>query len=136
MAESRPTVSVIYSELVNAIKGIGKPVFLSRPKITDNENRDFVVIELPTELRQTIKGGMGVSEICYGTFSAFVKSKSDSTMNVNAQSALTQDLLDVFPINDAHVSAANPTVLVQGDDGYGYHVTVITFKLRAKYKSQ
>lgn len=135
MAENKPTLGAIYGELVNAVKGIGKPVFLGRPKTTAGENREFIVIDLPTELRQTIKGGMGVSESCYGTFTAFVKAKTDGTMNVNAQSALSQAIMDVFPISDKHVSAANPTILAQGEDGLGYHVTVITFRIRARYNN-
>jgi len=62
--------------------------------------------------------------------SVFCKAKTDGTMNVNAQSNLVQQVLDLFPIVGDAVEASNPAILMQGSDGYGYQVTQITFKLR------
>ena len=66
----------------------------------------------------------------------FCKAKTDRTLNIGAQSDLTQKVLDVFPINGKHVTATKPTVLMQGEDGYGYQVTQITFKLRTKLNAR
>lgn len=132
----KPLIYLVYSDLVDAVKGIGKKIFLDRPKNSSEELSSFIVIDIPTELSRRFKGDADVMSECYGTYSVFCKAKTDSTLNIVAQSELIQKVLDVFPINGSHVTAANPTVLMQGEDGYGYQVTQITFKLRTKLNAR
>lgn len=132
----KPLIYLIYSDLVEAVKGIAKKTFLDRPKDTDEELTNFIVIDLPTEIRGSLKGNADVMSECYGTFSIFCKAKTDRTLNIGAQSDLTQKVLDVFPINGKHVTGTKPTPLMQGEDGYGYQVTQITFKLRTKLNAR
>lgn len=134
MADSnRPLIYLVYEDLVNAVDGIGVKTFLSRPKVTAEELEDFIVIDIPTEIHGRIKGSLGVMAGCYGTFSVFCKAKSDSTLNIGKQGNIIQTVLDLFPINSEHVSATNPTILMQGYDGYGFQVTQITFNIRTKF---
>ena len=93
-------------------------------------------MNLPTELRGMVKGSFDVLADCYGTYSVFCKAKTDSTINIGMQSDLVQKVLDLFPINGQHITATNPTVLMQGDDGYGYQVTQISFALRTKLNAR
>ena len=132
----RPLIYLVYEDLVEAVKGIGKKTFLDRPKETSEELTNFIVVDLPTELRGIVKGNIDVTSKSFGTFSVFCKAKTDRTLNIGAQSELIQKVLDVFPVNGKHVTASNPTVLMQGEDGYGYQVTQITFKLRTKFNSR
>lgn len=132
----RPLIYLVYEDLVEAVKGIGKKTFLDRPKETSEELTNFIVVDLPTELRGSVKGNIDVTSKCFGTFSVFCKAKTDRTLNIGAQSELIQKVLDVFPVNGKHVTASNPTVLMQGEDGYGFQVTQITFKLRTKFNSR
>lgn len=132
----KPLIYLVYSDLVEAVKGIGKKTFLDRPKDTKEELANFIVIDIPTEIRGLVKGNADVTSECYGTYSVFCKAKTDRTLNIGAQSDLTQKVLDVFPINGKHVTATKPTVLMQGEDGYGYQVTQITFKLRTKLNAR
>lgn len=132
----KPLIYLVYSDLVEAVKGIGKKTFLDRPKDTSEELANFIVIDIPTEIRGLVKGNADVTSECYGTYSVFCKAKTDRTLNIGAQSDLTQKVLDVFPINGKHVTATKPTVLMQGEDGYGYQVTQITFKLRTKLNAR
>ena len=132
----KPLIYLIYDDLVEAVNGIGKKTFLDRPKNTSEELSDFIVIYLPTELRGRLKGNADVTSDCYGTFSVYCKAKTDRTLNIGVQSALTQKVLDVFPINGKHLTASRPTVLMQGEDGYGYQVTQISFKLRTKLNAR
>lgn len=129
MAE-KPMIYRIYDDLVKAVDGIGKGTFLERPKTLKSELTDFVVVDIPTEIRQRVKGGLGFRSGAYGMFSVFCKSKTDGTININAQSSLVQQVLDVFPIAGETVEASNPSILISGADGFGYQVTQITFKLR------
>lgn len=122
----------IYEDLVNAVKPLGKPVYLGRPNNLKQETTAFIVVDLPTELRARVHGGFGSFTGCFGTFAVFNKAKADGTMNVNAQTELTQSVIDIFPIVGAHIDAVEPSVLVQDSDGYGYFVTMITFKVRTK----
>ena len=132
----KPLIYLVYSDLVEAVKGIGKKTFLDRPKDTKEELANFIVIDIPTEIRGLVKGNADVTSECYGTYSVFCKAKTDRTLNIGAQSDLTQKVLDVFPISGKHVTATKPTVLMQGEDGYGYQVTQITFKLRTKLNAR
>lgn len=130
--KKKPLIYLIYSDLVNAVNGIGKKTFLDRPKSGTEELVNFIVVDIPTELRGRVKGSVDFKADCYGSFSIFCKAKTDSTLNIGSQSELTQNVLDVFPINGKYIKASKPTILMQGEDGYGYQVTQITFKLSTK----
>lgn len=122
----------IYDDLVAALKPLGKKVFLDRPKTLASEQHDFIVIKVATSIRSTIKGGINVNSDCYGTFTVYCKAKSDGTLNIGAQSTLVQQVVDLFPIVGESISAVNPEILLQGEDGYGFHATQITFRIRYK----
>jgi len=122
----------IHNDLVAALKPLGKKVFLGRPKTLASEQHDFIVVRVATSIHSTIKGGINVSTDCYGTFTVYCKAKSDGTLNIGAQSALVQQVVDLFPIVGESISAVNPEILLQGEDGYGFHATQITFRIRYK----
>lgn len=122
----------IFDDIVNAAKKTGKPVFLERPKTLKSETTQFVVVSLPAQVYGLVKGGLHFRSGSNGLISVFCKAKTDGTMNVNAQSNLVQQVLDLFPIVGDTVEASNPAILMQGADGFGYQVTQITFKLRTK----
>ena len=137
MSETKkPLLYLIYNDLVNAVKGIGKKTFLGRPEPIGEDIANFIVIDLPTELRGMVKGSYDTMVESYGTFSVFCKSKTDRTLNIGSQSDLTQKVLDVFPINGNSVTASSPRVLMQGFDETGYQVTEISFKLRTKFNAR
>ncbi len=124
----------ICDDLVAALRPLGKKVFLDRPKTLASEQQDFIVVRVATSIRSTIKGGINVNSGCYGTFTVFCKAKSDGTRDIWAQSELAQQVIDLFPIVGKNISAVNPEILLQGEDGYGFHATQITFRIR--YKQQ
>ena len=132
----KPLLYLIYNDLVNAVKGIGKKTFLGRPEPIGEDIANFIVIDLPTELRGMVKGSFDTMVDSYGTFSVFCKSKTDRTLNIGSHSDITQKVLDVFPINGNSVTASNPRVLMQGFDETGYQVTEISFKLRTKFNAR
>lgn len=138
MAEKKkqPLLYLIYDELVKAVEGIGKKTFLGRPEPVGENIANFVVIDLPVELKGLVKGSLDTMVESYGTFSVFCKSKSDRTLNIGSQSDLTQQILDKFPINGKSIAASSPRVLMEGYDETGYQVTTITFKLRSKFNAR
>jgi hypothetical protein len=122
----------IHNDLVAALRPLGKKVFLDRPKNLASEQHDFIVVKVATSVRSMIMGGINVYSECFGTFTVYCKAKSDGTLNIGAQSELTQQVIDLFPIVGESISAVNPTILMQGEDGYGFHATQITFRIRYK----
>lgn len=134
--KKKPLLYLVYQDLVGAVNGIGKKTFLDRPKTGAEDLANFIVIDIPTEIKGMVKGNFGVMADSYGTFSVFCKAKSDATLNIGTQSDLTQKVLDLFPINGKHITASKPTVLMQGKDGYGYQVTQISFKIRTKFNAR
>lgn len=128
----KPLIYLIYSDLVSAVNGIGKKTYLDRPKSVTEELANFIVVDIPTEIRGMVKGSVDFKADCYGTFSVFCKAKTDATINIGSQSELTQKVLDLFPINGKYITASRPRALMQGEDGYGYQVTQITFSLHTK----
>lgn len=137
MADTRlPLIYLIYKDLEDAVKGIAKKTFFGRPEPVGADVDYFVSIDIPTEIRSRIKGSYDMSVDCYATYSIFCKSKTDRTLELPAQSVLTQKVLDLFPINGKSIVATNPRVLMQGFDDTGYQVTQITFKLRTKLNSR
>ena len=131
----KPLIYLIYNDLSNAVKGIGKKTFLGRPEPVGSDVSNFIAIDIPTEIRSRIAGSFDMSVDCYATFDVYCKAKTDRTLNIGTQADLVQKVLDVFPINGKCVTAANPTILMQGFDETGYQVTEISFRLRTKFNS-
>lgn len=137
MADTKkPLIYLIYNDLVNAVKGIGKKTFLDRPNSGTDELVNFIVVDIPTEISGLLKGKVEVLANCYASYDIFCKAKTDATLNIGAQSELAQKVLDLFPINGKHIVASKPKILMQGEDGYGYQVTKITFSLRTKFNAR
>lgn len=132
---NKPLIYYIYNDLVTAVNGIAKKTYLDRPKALAEETTNFIVVDIPDNIRKRFKGDMNFMVGCYGVFHLFVKSKTDGTPNIDTQTRLTDSILNVFPINGIHVTASEPDVLMKGTDGYGYHVTTITYKLRTKFNA-
>lgn len=130
---SESLLYLIYQDLTKAVEGVGQGVYLDRPKTSDKDLSSFVVINIPTSIRGRLKGKMRVMADCFGTYSVFCKAKTNATLNIGAQSNLVESVVDLFPINGKHISATEPTILMRGEDGYGYQVTLITFKIRTKF---
>lgn len=135
--KKKPLLYLIYSDLTAAVKATGMEVFEGRrPKTAMSEKTHFATVELTTGLRGTVKGPIDVKAQCYGTVSVFCKAKEDGTLNMKMHTALVQSVTDLFPINGAHVTASQPRVLVDGEDGYGFQVTVISFLVKTKFNAR
>lgn len=134
MAKQHGLIYNIYDDLSEAVRGIAEKVTLQRrPKQTEGEElNSFIVVELPGNIRNLIAGGVERMPHTFGTFTVFCKAKKDGSLNANAQDELIDEVLNKFPINGTHVAATRPHVRMQGEDGYGYQATLISFTLRGK----
>lgn len=134
MAEKQRTpLYYIYDDLYQPMKEVVGKVYLGRrPKQTKDELKSFLVIELASRIRNLIAGGLDLMPHCYGTITVFCKAKDDGTLNIESQSELVDAVIKKFPIAGTHIAATRPTILMQGEDGYGYQVTQISFTIRGK----
>lgn len=134
MAEKQRTpLYYIYDDLYQGVKGVADKVSLGRrPKQTKEELKSFLVIKLESRIRNLIAGGLDRMPYCYGTVTVFCKAKDDGTLNIEAQSDLVDAVIKKFPIAGTHIAATRPQILMQGEDGYGYQVTQISFTIRGK----
>lgn len=110
----------------------GNIFLLTRPKLFDTGIAEFVVIGLPSRLYRDVKGTDDFLVSTNGIFTIGVRSKSNGTPNIKAQTELVQKFMDLFPISDDYISATKPQILLKGDDEAGYQITSIMFDIRTK----
>lgn len=131
------TLYCIFSDLVAAMKTVveGKYVFLKdRPNVTDDAPMSkFVVIDLPLTIRDYVIGSRRTMLETDGILYAFVQSRSNATLDVNATGDFVDSIVSLFPISGTYCVATNPRVRLMGGDGQGFQVTTITFDLRSRW---
>lgn len=128
---------LIYGDITEAVRSTGIEVFEGRrPKTVRDELTHFAVVNLETAVRGTVKGPVDVKAQCYGTVSVFCRAKEDGTLNMKMHTSLVQMVQDLFPINGGHITATQPRVFMDGEDGYGFQVTVISFLVRTKFNAR
>ena len=133
MTKREPMDVLIYGDLVKAVDGICKRVFIERrPKVLSEETKDFLVIQIPTETRGLVAGDFNFVQNGYGAISIFTKAKTDGTLNVNTHGRLVQNVVDLFPINGDHARMNIVGKRHWSEDGYGFQYTEIYFDLRTK----
>lgn len=135
---NKPLVWHIFNEIVSEIKSVGgiENVYITnRPKEVNDKMKAFAVVSLPTEIRRTIIGNEDTELRMIGVIHVFTKSKTDNTPNIVSQTSIAQSVMDLFPINGEHIVASLPSILIDGDDGNGFQITSITFKIRTKFNS-
>lgn len=135
--KKKPLIYLIYDDIINAVQLTGIRVFAGRrPKMVDESLTHFATVNIETALRGTIKGPIDVRSQCYGTVSVFCKAKEDGTLNLKMHTSLVQMVQDLFPINGSHMTASRPGVLMDGEDGYGFQVTTISFLVKTKLNAR
>jgi len=134
MAEKKRTpLYLIYDDLCQPMKEVAEKVSLGRrPKQTKTELKTFLVINLASRLRNLIAGDLTNMPQCYGTITVFCKAKDDGTLNIESQSDVVDAVIKKFPISGEHIAATRPQIMMEGEDGYGYQVTQISFTIRGK----
>lgn len=133
MTTKKSFLYYMYKDLYEAVDALADKTYMGRrPKQTPEEVKTFIVVEIPTNIRNLVAGDITRTPYCYGTMTVFCKANSDGTLDVNKQTNIIQKVLDKFPIAGEHISATRPNVMMDGEDGYGYQATVITFAIRGK----
>lgn len=134
------TLYNIYADLVDAMKDIvdAKYVFLKdRPSLKSGDvpMSKFVVVDLPTTIRDYVIGGRRTMLETSGVIYAFTQARSNNTVNITEMGELVDAIVDRFPISGTYCVATNPNVRMSGSDGQGFQVTTITFDLRCRWRA-
>ena len=123
----------MHKDLYEAVDGLAEKTYIGRrPKETPKEMKNFIVVEIPTNIRNLWAGAITRMPYCYGTITVFYKANSDGTLDIGPTTDLVNKVLEKFPIAGKHLSATRPNVMMDGEDGYGFQATVITFAIRGK----
>lgn len=125
----------IFNSIVKAVKPLGVKVYLqNRPKEKKYvEGIDkFLVIDIPTSIDNTCYGNDDYHYRTIGVIYALVRSHTDGTPNIDAQTSFVRNIFDLFPYKDEIVECVNPNVLLRGLDDFGFQITTITFTLRTR----
>jgi len=133
----KTTIELIFEDLVNAVTGIIEPKYIftgGRPDVinSDSQVSKFVVITLPVSIEDIAVGNKKFMLTTTGAIDLFLKSKKDSTLNVNSTSEFVEQAAGLFPISGKVIAAANPKVRMRGTDEHGYQFVTITFDLHTK----
>lgn len=137
MAANTP-ISIIYNELTDYLSQYISEDYIfwgKRPDAVPEKMKTFVVIDLPTEIDDIVKGNTDFSLETTGVFYCFARAKTDSTLNGNAISDLTHSVKSHLPYSSKHIKVTNPKVLSRGYDGNNFHCVAVTFDLRTKVNS-
>ena len=129
----------ILQDMYNAVKGICDKVFLlERPGSTSDELNSFIVLSLPSAIRNNEMDDAGESND-YSTTAWFevyvrdnVSSKNINAVDINTQSEKVQEVKSLFPINAQHCVIYDPEELMTDSDGKQFHLTYIRAKIRTK----
>lgn len=129
----------ILQDMYNAVYGICNKVFLlDRPESTSDELNSFIVISLPSAIRNNEMDDAGESDD-YSTTAWFevyvrdkVSSKNINAVDINALSEKVQKVKALFPINAKHCVIYDPDELMTDSDGKQFHLTYIRAKIRTK----
>lgn len=125
--------------MYEAVKGICDKVFLlDRPESTSDELNSFIVLSLPSAIRNNEMDDAGESND-YSTTAWFevyvrdkVSAKNINAVDINALSEKVQKVKTLFPINAKHCVIYDPDELMTDSDGKQFHLTYIRAKIRTK----
>jgi hypothetical protein len=137
MAE-KSTIANMYDDLINAFDGIVERNLIfpgGRPDIKEPDLEKmpkYIVVELPVNIEDYAAGNNKYLLTTTGVVYLFSKAKKNRTFNVNALSDFTEAVTDKFPISGEYIAAANPTVLMNGTDEFGYQLVTVSFDIHSK----
>ena len=129
----------ILHDMYNAVSGICDKVFLlDRPSSTSDDLKSFIVVSLPSAIRNNEMDDAGESNDFSTTawFEVYVRdkvsSKNINAVDINTLSEKVQKVKALFPINAEHCVIFDPYELMTDSDGKQFHLTYIRAKIRTK----
>lgn len=132
-------VKDLYYSVSGAIKGIcDKTYYQDRPTSVDERNNSYAVVSLPSAIVNNEMDPSGA----YRDFTTTViievyardnmSSSNPVGINLKVMQEKVQSILEKFPIDTSSVFVSRPELVMQDNDGTGFHVTLIRARLRTK----
>lgn len=110
--------------LRDSVLPLGVEVFVTtRPQWHREHMNDFVVVSLPTSITNMTVGNCGMTRTTC-RIEIFVRDK-DGQENIDRLDELTGKIESIFPITGDGMIASEPSVIMEGSDGNGFHVIVV-----------
>lgn len=134
------SIKTIYYSLAAQIKGIcDKAYYQDRPKAVKDRPNSYIVISLPSNIRNMEIGQRGEYNDYHTTaqIEIYVKDKQSSNnpnaVDINMMDDKVTKVLELFPIKDGKIVVTKPVITLDNvSDGDGFHVTFIQGNLRTK----
>lgn len=121
----------LFEFISSELKDSGLKAFLTnRPEKTSDSMTEFAVIEFPVRTRNVAKGYRDFNMTTSGVIYLFCKAKTDNTPNIDAQSALEDKVLSLFPMTTEGIKCVDAYSRDMGADEYGFQVTSIMFDVK------
>lgn len=104
---------------------VSENVFPShRPEAKGKQMQDMVVVSLPVTVNDN-----NVQQDTVARFELMAKNKSTGIANIARLQEMLDALTAKFPIVSGRYSLASPTVVMKGNDGFGYTVWNVQSRL-------
>ena len=133
------SVKDMYYSLAGAVKGIcDKTYYQDRPTSIDERIDSYAVISLPSAIVNNELDPSG----SYNDFTTtvllevFVRDNMSACnpigINLKVMEEKVQKIVKIFPIDTDTIFVTRPEIVMQDNDGSGFHVTLIRARLRTK----
>lgn len=132
-------VKNLYYSVSGAIKGIcDKTYYQDRPTSVDERINSYAVISLPSAIVNNEMDPSGAYRDFTTTviIEVYVRDNMSASnpigINLKVMQEKVQSVLEKFPIDTSSVLVSRPELVMQDNDGTGFHVTLIRARLRTK----
>ena len=110
--------------LRDSVLPLGVEVFITtRPKWYRERMNEFIVVSLPVSITNMTVGNCGMTRTTC-RIEIFARDK-DGQENIDRLDELTGKIESIFPITGDGMTASEPSVIMEGSDGNGFHVIVV-----------
>ncbi len=132
-------VKNLYYSVSGAIKGIcDKTYYQDRPTSVDERINSYAVVSLPSAIVNNEMDQSGAYRDFTTTviIEVYVRDNMSASnpigINLKVMQEKVQSVLGKFPIDTSSVLVSRPELVMQDNDGTGFHVTLIRARLRTK----
>lgn len=132
-------VKNLYYSVSGAIKGIcDKTYYQDRPSSVDERIESYAVVSLPSAIvnNEMDPGGAYRDYTTTVLIEVYVRDAMSASnpigINLKVMEEKVQEVLKKFPIDTDVAFVSRPELVMQENDGTGFHVTLIRARLRTK----
>lgn len=133
------SIKTLYYDIAKSVKGIcDKTYYRDRPTSVVERINSYLVISLPSNIVNNEIDPSGAYNDYTTTvlLEVYVRDKMSASnpveMNIKVMDEKVGKTLAAFPINTGNIFVTRPEIVMQENDGSGFHVTLIRARLSTK----